>query len=125
MMAPNQYTLDTLLTVSLLHDLGKLGTTDEKYYLDQQSQWHRDKGMLYEINPKLQHMSIPHRSLFLAQEHNVLLANEAYLAILLHEGQLDDANKSYKYKEPTLAIILQYAVQYARKLEKDNIIQWS
>ena len=122
MGAENEFDKNSLLRVSLLHCVGKVGTLEEEYYLPQRSQWHRDRGMLYEINPNLQYMKIPQRSLFLAQEAGIKLTNDEYLAILLSDGQYDDSNSSYKYKEPKLALVLQNAIQWARKLEKENSV---
>jgi len=113
---------ETLARVSFLHCLGKVGTMTEDYYLPQSSEWHRNKGMLYEINPNLQYMKIPQRSLFLAQEADIKLTQDEYLAILLSDGQYDDSNKSYKYKEPKLALVLQNAIQWSRKIEKENTV---
>jgi hypothetical protein len=114
----------SLMKVALLHCVGKVGTMTEDYYLPQSSQWHKDRGMLYEINPDIQYMKIPQRSLFLAQEAGIKLTQDEYLAIQLSDGQYDDSNSSYKYKEPKLALVLQNAVQWARKLEKENTVKF-
>jgi hypothetical protein len=124
LMAPGEITPQSITKLSLLHEIGKVGTTEEDYYTPQESDWHRERGIYYEVNPNLQYMKIPQRSLFLAQQHLIPLTQDEYLAILLHDGQHDEANKAYKFKEPKLAVVLQTAVQWARKLEKENTVLW-
>src|SRR3990167_8814844 len=118
LMAPGKYTKQSLVTVGILHDLGKVGNIEEEFYLPNKSDWHRERGMFFETNLKMQYMRIPHRSLFLAQQFNIPLTEEEYLAIMLHDGQYDEGNKNYSNKEPDLAIILHYADLWAARLEK-------
>jgi len=121
-MTPGRYDLRTLIRVGILHDLGKVGDMENDYYLPQQSSWHRDKGIFYETNRKIDYMRVPHRSLFLAQLFDVNLCSEEYLAIMLHDGQFDDANKNYAHKEPDLAVVLHFADYWASRAEKTNKI---
>ena len=113
-----------LLKIAFLHEIGKLGTKEHEYYIPQKSDWHREKGMYYEINPDIQYMKVSQRSLFLINQYDIPLSEQEYLAILLHDGQSDSCNSSYKFKEPTLVLLLQNAVQWARKLEKENDVCW-
>ena len=50
--------LTSLVTISLFHDIGKLGTTTEDYYIETFDNWNN-----YRINEKLKHLSVPQRSL--------------------------------------------------------------
>lgn len=47
-----------LLKCALLHDIGKAGTPDgESYYIKNTSDWHvKNQGLIYNINPNLQHL---------------------------------------------------------------------
>lgn len=115
----------SMIRVGLLHELGKVGDKKHDYYIPQKSEWHKDRGMLYEINPKIAFMRVPHRSLFLAQEFGVALTQDEHLAILLFEGQLAESNAPYKYREPDLATLLQVSSQLAITQEKKEAVNTS
>ena len=69
-------------------------------------------------------MKVPHRSLFLAQKYGIELTQDEYLAVLLSDNQADDANSTYKYKEPSLAISLRYAIHWATQVAKQKEVKW-
>ena len=102
----------SILKVGLFHDVGKVGDLEKDYFIDQDSEWHRDKlGQLYKFNENLNKMSISHRTLFLLQHFNVNLTNDEWLAIQLSQGSHFEENRFYVGHEPTLAMILQQAKQ--------------
>jgi hypothetical protein len=117
-----KFSKNSLVTISILHELGKIGTREEDYYIKQESDWHIKKGIYYEINPKIQYMKVPHRSLWLAQIFNIPLTEEEYLSIVLYDGE--ENNNTYKYKEPTLAQLFRMAYQWSIKMEKNNQVNW-
>ena len=45
-------------------------STDE-YYIPNDSKWHVERGQIYKLNPKLQFMKVPDRSVFLLMEHGI------------------------------------------------------
>ena len=51
---PNCFEAHLLAFVGLFHDLGKASDGEHEYYIPNSSQWHIEKGMLYEVNKKLQ-----------------------------------------------------------------------
>ncbi len=111
---------DSLILVCLMHDLGKVGDLEKDYYIEETSDWHRDKlGQLYKYNDDLQFMDHCERSIYLLQHFGVNLSQDEYLAIRLHDGQYVDGNKSYSMKEPALATIVHLADLIAAKQEKD------
>jgi hypothetical protein len=114
----------SLLKIAILHDIGKIGEAGTPYYLKCEDAWKISKGHYYDINPKLQYMKMSQRSLCLAQYAGISLNQDEYLAILLADGQLDETNAHYKYKEPKLATVMHYAVYWARSTEKDNEVKW-
>ena len=120
MMAPDEISKTTMVKLAILHEIGKLGSKDQSYFVRQNGKYYDEKGLYYDFNNCSQFMSVPHRSLFLAQYYGIELTSDEFLAILLYDNDSD----FYKYKEPKLALILHHAVQWARKLEKDNIIRW-
>ena len=99
-----------ILKVSLLHDLGKIGDNKRELFIEQDSDWHRDKlGQMYKYNENLQKMSVSHRTLFLLQSFGVALTCDEWIAIQLAQGSHFEENRFYVGSEPTLALALQQA----------------
>lgn len=86
---------DELVFCAINHDIGKFGTEDAETFIDQDSNWHRDRGEVYKHNPALPFMKDYDRSLFLLQELGVTLSENEYLAIKLQSGLYEESNKSY------------------------------
>ena len=116
-----QFSKESVIISCLFHDLGKVGDEDNDYYVPNKSDWHRDKGMLYEYNEKISYMSVPHRSVYLMQKFGVLLSKEEFLSILLNDGQYIEANKTYAMREPVLSMIVHQADAYSTMWEKLNL----
>ena len=76
------------VTVSLLHDIGKLGLPNEPYYIETFTKWNN-----YEINVKLKGLTVPQRSLKILHDYKFKLTDAQYSAI---------AN-SYFFVEPNSA----------------------
>jgi len=91
----SKYTIEEVVFSALNHDLGKVGSSIEDYYIPNDSKWHVERGQIYKINPKLQFMKVPDRSVFLLQEHGVEFSENEYLAIKLHDGLYSKGNESY------------------------------
>ena len=89
------FTKEELVIAGLGHDFGKLGDTENEYYIQQTSDWHRTRGMLYEFNKDIQYMKIPDRTLFLFQKYGIELSLNETLGIKLADGLYDEANKAY------------------------------
>lgn len=120
LIAKDEFSNETLLVVSFLHNLGILGSKQKEYFLPQTNTWKKDQGTLYEINENISFIKVPHRSLFLLQNYGIELTEDEFLAILLQDGQGDETNRHYNFKENKLAQILQFAKMTAMKFEKDN-----
>ena len=102
-----------IIKVGLLHDIGKVGGLEEDNFLEQDSDWHREKlGQLYKYNDALNKMSTSHRTLFLLQHYGVSLSLDEWLAIQLAQGSHFEENRFYVGHEPTLAVILQQAKSF-------------
>ncbi len=102
----------SILTVGLLHDLGKVGDLENDFYVEQDSAWHQEKlGQFYKYNEDLSKMSITHQTLFLLQHFGVTLTRDEWIAIQLSGGSHFEENRFYVGSEPTLALILQQAKQ--------------
>ena len=90
------YTLEELVFSALNHDLGKMGDEQNEAYIPQTDQWRKDKlGEDYMFNVKVPFSSVPDRSLFLLQSHDIKYSFNEMIAIQIHDGLYDEANKKY------------------------------
>ena len=102
--------ISSIIKVGLLHEIGKIGDLDKQLFVDQDSDWHREKlGQLYKFNEDLERMSTSHQTLYLLQNFGVHLTKEEWITIQLSQGSHFEENRFYVGHEPTLAIVLQQA----------------
>ena len=96
MGADINFTEEELVFSALFHDLGKVGDGEKEGYLRQTDQW-RQKNLneQYTPNKELPFMLIQDRSLYILQKFGISLSHNEYMAIRLHDGVYDDANKAY------------------------------
>jgi hypothetical protein len=122
------YTTEELVFAAINHDLGKLGTNDEPMYLPNDSQWHIEKqGAIYKYNPNITYMRVADRSLFYLQQAGIQISENEYIAIKIHDGLYEEANKAYyiTYNKDNdlrsnIAYILHQADLMASKVEVQN-----
>ncbi len=113
---------ETLILVSLLHDIGKLGSMLEPYYIESTNQWRIDNlGECYTTNSNLTYLGTAQRSIFIINGLGIMLTEEEYQAILIHDGQYVEENKRYAHKETMLGLLLHQADMIACKQEFE---QW-
>src|SRR6056300_410380 len=121
------YTEEELVFAALFHDLGKIGDGDKPNYIPQTDKWRQDKlSEMYTNNPDLDFMLIPDRSLFILQKFGIKVSQKEFLAIRLHDGVFDEANKAYffSYQESSrqktsIISVLHSADFLASKVEYD------
>ena len=102
--------MNSIIKVALLHDIGKVGDLKHNLFVEQDSQWHREKlKQEYKYNENIPKMSTSHRTLFLLQHFGVQLTSDEWLAIQLAQGSHFEENRFYVGCEPTLAMALQHA----------------
>lgn len=90
------YTTEELVFAAINHDLGKMGDENHAAYIDNTDDYRRNKlGEIYMFNNQLPFMAVPDRSLFLLNQHGIEYSLNEFLAIRLHDGIYDEANKSY------------------------------
>jgi hypothetical protein len=120
------YTKEELVFAALHHDLGKLGTEDTPYYLDQDSDWHRKRGEMYKHNDAIQYMKVTDRALYTLQKYNIPVTEKEFIAIKLSDGLYDDSNKSYLVNhsvfpmKTNLPYIIHWADHMATSAERDS-----
>jgi len=118
-------TREELMFTALNHDLGKVGTIDQPYYVPNKSEWHRkNQGKLYEVNPEITNMTVPHRGLWLLNQFGVTYSESEMIAIMVHDGMYDESNSYYlkpygdkKQLRNNLPVILHQADMMASKIE--------
>ncbi len=104
---------ESCVVTALLHDLGKAGMPGRPMYLPnqptaKQKQWGYGPNVPYRTTDKLTYMSVPVRSLYLIAPRFPLTEDEAQ-AIVYHDGQYVDDNKSVATRECPLLLLLSYA----------------
>ena len=97
----------SVLKVGLLHDLGKVGDLEADHFLEQDSDWHREKlGQLYKYNESMAKMGYSHRTLWLLQHFGVSLTREEWEAIYIGGGLHLEENRFYAGSKSSLTRIL-------------------
>lgn len=109
---------ESIIISALFHDWGKVGDLTEAYYVEQKSDWHRNRGIVYDFNRDCVRMTTAQRGLFIFQHYGIKLSSDEYLSILLNDGQYTDENKFYRNHEPSLALIIHHADMLASRVEK-------
>ena len=100
--------MQSILKVSLLHDIGRVGDETHDLLIEQDSDWHREKlGQNYKFNEDLPKMSVSHRTLYLLQKFGIHLTRDEWVAIQISGGSHFEENRFYVGSEPSLAILLQ------------------
>lgn len=119
------FTLEELIFSAVNHDLGKFGTEEEEAYIEQTDEWRRNKlNEQYMFNNKIEFMSVPDRSLYLLMSNGIEFSKNEMLAIKLHDGVYDEANKPYlqnwlpeQKPRTSLVYILHHADIMASRIE--------
>lgn len=122
------FTVEELVFAAINHDLGKIGMPGVPNYVENESEWHRkNQGLMYKNNPQLPFSSIPDRSLYLLQHAGIQVTWNEHLAIKLHDGMYEEANKPYLMAfnpearlRTNLPIILHHADMMASRIEWEN-----
>jgi len=117
-LCPDRWPKHKLAFVGLFHDLGKVGDGEVERYVPHPSQWHRERGNIYEINPEMPFMEHADGSIYILQKYGVTLDFDEYVAIRTHDGQYHPNNTSYKMREPDLSLLLHWSDMWSCKQEK-------
>ncbi len=104
---------ESCIITALIHDLGKAGMPGAPQYIPneptpRQKQYGFGPSVPYRMNDNLVYLSVPLRSLYLALPL-IKLSESEVQAVMYHDGQYVDDNKSVATKETPLLLLLQYA----------------
>jgi hypothetical protein len=90
------HTTEELVFSAINHDLGKLGTDDAPFYIPNTSEWHvKNQGKVYTYNNSVTFMRTADKSIFCLQQAGIQLTENEYIAIKIHDGLYEEANKVY------------------------------
>jgi len=124
------FTDEELIFTAIHHDLGKLGTLDDPYFVIQDSDWHRtNKLEVYKHNEDRQYMRSSDTTAFLLQQYGVIVTQNEFLALKLTDGMYDEANKAYLQQygagffpmRTNLHKVMHWADHMAASIEGDTI----
>lgn len=115
-----QFSEESMLIVSLFHDIGKASACDltNPHYLPSEQEWQLNKGWMYQYNENDVYMPNHVRSMFILSQFNIKLTPEEYQAIYLNDGMYISENKSFALKECLLALYTHIADRLAVAQEK-------
>lgn len=104
---------ESCVIVSLIHDLGKVGMPGNPQYLinepsEKQLKYGYKPDAPYRFNKDLTYLSVPIRSLFLTSKY-IDLTEQEVQAVVYHDGQYVEDNRSVAKNEEPLTLLLQYA----------------
>ena len=119
------FTIEELVFSAINHDLGKMGDEEQESYIPQTDKWRREKlGEDYMFNNKVPFASVPDRTLYLLQSHNIRYSFNEMVAIQTHDGLYDSANDKYlkgfmpeQKPRTSLPFILHQADMMAARIE--------
>lgn len=90
------FTDEELVFSALNHDLGKLGLGGKPRYIPNDSEWHiKNQGANYKPNVELPFLPVQDNSLFILQSAGIQLSINEYIAIKIHDGLYDEANRAF------------------------------
>jgi hypothetical protein len=111
-----KYTLSELVFSAVMCEIGKLGTSDQPFFIPNDNDWEiKNRGLLFKYNPYHYNMKYSDRAIYTLQS-NFIPANEnEFLAIKLYNSFFDEENNHYfKWDNrlpSNIAIILNQAYQ--------------
>ena len=116
---------ESCVIVALLHDLGKIGMPDEALYLKnhvspEKARQYGKPVTPYTYNRNLTYLSVPVRSLYLALPY-INLSEEETQAIVYHDGQYVEDNRSVANRESPLTLLLSYADNWNAFVVEDGM----
>ena len=108
--AEKEIDIESIIVVSLLHDIGRTGDETGDFYVPQTSSWHIERGNLYTHNPDLRRMTHPHRGLYLLQAEGVSLTQDEWMTMISQPNIYEDG-KFYSGNDIPLMALLHTALK--------------
>jgi len=89
--AEREIDIESVIIVSLLYDIGRIGDEKGDFYLPQTSSWHIERGNLYTHNPEIRRMTHPHRGLCLMQSEGIRLTQDEWMTIISQPNAYEES----------------------------------
>lgn len=106
---------DSIIIVSLLHDLGKTGQFGKPLYVDNVLKTGISKAQPYKTNPELK--ALPHEITSIVEAFKrIELTEDEQMAICYHNGLYGDFRYEIQGKENELYLILHFADMWASRI---------
>jgi 23S rRNA maturation-related 3'-5' exoribonuclease YhaM len=122
LLAPD-ITDESVTIVALFHDAGKVGYAGKPYYLPNDNEYEKRRGINYKVNPDITHMSHAVRSLHLVSRFITLTEEEAQ-AIVAHDGLYPlhggVNNLDYHHRECRLQMLLHFADKWTAAVNEEQ-----
>ena len=100
---------ESCVIVGLFHDVGKVGMPGKPLYIKNDNRWEiENRNITYKVNPEVVQMSPAARSLYLVSQYIHLSEAEAQ-AILYHDGQYIEDNRTIAHREEPLTLLAHWA----------------
>lgn len=98
----------SLVRVSLIHELGKLGDDTRDQFLPQDSSWHREKlSQHYKYNELCEKMTFVHRTLYFVAKFHLELSTDEWITIITSSGFHLEENRFYARDNHLLSHVFQ------------------
>jgi hypothetical protein len=108
---------ESLFKVVLFHDLAKLGDGEQDQYTITDERWKNERGQFYDYNTSLVKMTVPLRSLWLANKYGVVLSQEEWQAVGGSDGQYVWSGEDFAHGETPLLLLLHYADYWSAHID--------
>jgi len=103
--------------VGMFHVLGKVGSVEQPYFLQQSEDWKKNKGWLYEINSDYLQLTPAQQTLQLLNRFGVKVSDEEWQALTFQDGQYSQAGKQVAHKEEELTLLLNFAKYWSTHVD--------
>ena len=111
------FTDEELIFSALHHDLGKLGSKGNPYYLPNDSEWHvKNQGKVFKSNENLHFMTHTDRTIFTLNQYGISYSEKEYFAMKLTDGLYDEDNVKY---------LKVYDTKKAQKSNLPHLMHWA
>lgn len=118
--------LDSIIVCGLFSQLGKIGSEHAHLYLEKDSQWHNDRGIMFDYNAEIAGVPAPIRSIWWLTSSGVKLSEaEIYAITSLATLEHSTASSAEVYSSPLLGALLQHAtrvVSITANSKKTNVL---
>jgi len=111
------YTIEELVFSAVVCEIGKLGTSDEPFFLQNDNDWEiKNRGILYKYNPIYTNLKYCDKALFILQQKGFEISENEYLAIKLYNSLMDQENNFYFRRDVEIKSNLHFILNQAHQI---------